>query len=502
MLHAAQPATAASGVVVCLAALRGGAGRSTRSIKKQLQLGLQRKMKRHGGKGGSGGVNGDGSGGYPTQVGAAGVVRRPSSASAQGDAGPRAGLLRRADRNVLHDKHRASAVPAAARALLERSEAVVAGPGVPRLPDRQEQAPVSYLPPARAASRERAPAGDTGEKRSPRDAWEWHAGPAEKDSSQRAYTGSLNRILERADVLLEVLDARDPDGCRTRKVEEYIQSNRPEVLLVLVLNKIDLVPPNVTAAWVRHLKAYYPVVLFKSGTRLHRGDTIAHAKTRAAGATQKQLGTGDCVGGEELLQVLKKLCQSHAGFGGKTKISVAVVGQPNVGKSSLINSLVRQKVAFTGDRPGITKTLQTLHLDKDIILFDTPGVVVESAAEGFSSEAQLALRNCVPADKISNFVAVVDLMLHRCDKRVLMEHYGIESEVHTASHLLRAIAQKRGKLLRGGEPDEEAAARALLKDWNSGALKYYMMPPAVDQSRILETSVVTEFAKEFNIDDM
>jgi nuclear GTP-binding protein len=458
-------------------------------------------MKRHGGKGGSGGVNGDGSGGYPTQVGAAGVVRRPSSASAQGDAGPRAGLLRRADKTVLHDKHRASAVPAAARALLERPEAG-AGPGVHRLPDRQEQAQVSYLPPARAASRERGPAGDTGEKRSPRDAWEWHAGPAEKDSSQRAYTGSLNRILERADVLLEVLDARDPDGCRTRKVEEYIQSNRPEVLLVLVLNKIDLVPPNVTAAWVRHLKADYPVVLFKSGTRLHRGDTIAHAKTRAAGATQKQLGTGDCVGGEELLQVLKKLCQSHAGFGGKTKISVAVVGQPNVGKSSLINSLVRQKVAFTGDRPGITKTLQTLHLDKDIILFDTPGVVVESAAEGFSSEAQLALRNCVPADKISNFVAVVDLMLQRCDKRVLMEHYGIESEVHTASHLLRAIAQKRGKLLRGGEPDEDSAARALLKDWNSGALKYYMMPPAVDHSRILETSVVTEFAKEFNIDDM
>ena len=486
---------------LCLAALRGGAGRSTRSIKKQLQLGLQRKMKRHGGKGGSGrGSDGVG-GGYPAQVGAAGVVRRPASASAQDDVGPRAGLLRRADKTVLHDKHRASAVPAAARALLERPEAG-AGPGVHRLPDRQEQAQVSYLPPARAASRERGPAGDTGEKRSPRDAWEWHAGSAEKDSSQRAYTGSLNRILERADVLLEVLDARDPDGCRTRKVEEYIQSNRPEVLLVLVLNKIDLVPPNVTAAWVRHLKADYPVVLFKSGTRLHRGDTIAHAKTRAAGATQKQLGTGDCVGGEELLQVLKKLCQSHAGFGGKTKISVAVVGQPNVGKSSLINSLVRQKVAFTGDRPGITKTLQTLHLDKDIILFDTPGVVVESAAEGFSSEAQLALRNCVPADKISNFVAVVDLMLQRCDKRVLMEHYGIESEVHTASHLLRAIAQKRGKLLRGGEPDEDSAARALLKDWNSGALKYYMMPPAVDHSRILETSVVTEFAKEFNIDDM
>eukprot|EP00802_Teleaulax_amphioxeia_P010852 Tamp_10882.p1 GENE.Tamp_10882~~Tamp_10882.p1 ORF type:complete len:447 (+),score=92.33 Tamp_10882:365-1705(+) len=446
-------------------------------------------MKRPGGGGG---------GGVPAQVGAAGVVRRPALAKGGPDA---RGPTRRADKSVLHDKHRASAVPAAAWALLGGPEA---GPGAPCPPDhpRQAQAPVSYLPPARGAPPGRQHAGDGGEGSSPRDSWQWHAAAADKDSSQRAYTGFLNRILERADVLLEVLDARDPDGCRTRKVEEYIQSKRPEVLLVLVINKIDLVPPNVSAAWVRHLRADYPVVLFKSGTRLHRGSTVAHAKTRAADATQKQLGTGDCVGGEELLQVLKKLCQTHAGFGGKAKISVAVVGQPNVGKSSLINSLVRHKAASTGDRPGITKTLQTLHLDKDIVLFDTPGVVVESAAEGFSSEAQLALRNCVPADKIENLLAVVDLMLQRCDKEVLMEHYGIQSEVHTASHLLRAIAQRRGKLLRGGEPDEEAAARALLKDWNSGALKYYMMPPVIDESRILETSVVTEFAKEFNIDDM
>ena len=56
--------------------------------------------------------------------------------------------------------------------------------------------------------------------------------------------------------------------------------------------------------------------------------------------------------------------------------------------------------------------------------------------------------------------------------------------------------------VQGGEPDLEAAARAIIKDWNSGALKYYSLPPKADESRLLHTSVVTEFAKEFCIDDM
>ena len=64
------------------------------------------------------------------------------------------------------------------------------------------------------------------------------------------------------------------------------------------------------------------------------------------------------------------------------------------------------------------------------------------------------------------------------------------------------MAQKRGKLLRGGQPDIEAAALCILKDWNGGAIEYYTMPPAPPVSSLLETSVVSEFAKEFKIEDM
>jgi len=271
--------------------LRGGAGRSSRSIKKQLDKGLLSKMKRHGkghGNGkGYGGGNG-GRGGVPRaqamggravamDLGDPGFKKTDGAYKSEGGGD----VAKRADSSVLHDKHRISAVPAAAWALLgaggqEHSAGGEAAAGHggdgqewPQRP--QTEAPVSYLPPVRAQAAELAPGAVA--RSDGFDTWEWRSTKAEKDSTQRAFTGDLNRILEMSDVLLEVLDARDPDGCRTRKVEEYVHARRPELHIVLVLNKIDLVPANVTAAWVRHLKADYPVVLFKSGTRLHRGGT-------------------------------------------------------------------------------------------------------------------------------------------------------------------------------------------------------------------------------------
>lgn len=83
-------------------------------------------------------------------------------------------------------------------------------------------------------------------------------------------------------------------------------------------------------------------------------------------ATPGQLRGGDCVGADELLRVLKRIAHSGAvaTYGGKARMTVGVVGYPNVGKSSVINSLLRSKATPTGDRPGITKCLQTVQLDK------------------------------------------------------------------------------------------------------------------------------------------
>ena len=204
---------------VPLLRLRGGA-RSTRSIKKQHNKGLQNKMKKH--------YSGKARGAAAVPGGAGSGGREPSATTPQrGRKGEGAGPVKRADAGVLRDKHRPAAVPAAAWALLGNGngEAIPAEAvdgefvsGASQDIAQWPPAPVSYLPPER--NRRQPPGrpeqgmaageapGDGG------DGWRWHDVKAKKDSSQGAFTSDLNRILAQADVLLEVLDARDPDGCR------------------------------------------------------------------------------------------------------------------------------------------------------------------------------------------------------------------------------------------------------------------------------------------------
>jgi hypothetical protein len=270
-------------------------------------------MKRHGRKNNSGG-DGDrgvrqgpsdlGSGGCGS-TGKGGSGRKHASRKVDSEAGAPA---KRVGTAVLHQKHRPSAIPAGAWALLGgRSDRSGTGamPGEFRQDGNDVCDSPGYLPPARPGSGAARPEREVSARGHDEDEtmWEWNEAKRDKDSSQRAFTGALNRILAQADVLLEVLDVRDPDGCRTRKIEEFVHARRPELHIVLVLNKIDLVPASVSAAWVRYLKAFYPVVLFKSGTRVRRGKSVAHARVRPDAASDKDLGTSDCVGAEQLLQV-------------------------------------------------------------------------------------------------------------------------------------------------------------------------------------------------------
>ena len=186
---------------------------------------------------------------------------------------------------------------------------------------------------------------------------------------------------------------------------------------------MDLVPRAAREAWLTHLAGEHPTCAFKAATQAGvRGGKVGRSGVEIDAATPGQLRGGDCVGADELLRVLKRIAHSGAvaTYGGKARMTVGVVGYPNVGKSSVINSLLRSKATPTGDRPGITKCLQTVQLDKvlptpprapppglpreppptarraqGITLIDSPGVVVDPSA----SAVDLALRRCVAVDK-------------------------------------------------------------------------------------------------------
>ena len=194
----------------------------------------------------------------------------------------------------------------------------------------------------------------------------------------------MREVLTNSDVLIQVLDARDPEGTRSRKIErEAVQVHGKK--LVLVLNKIDLVPKEVVEAWLKHLRYSFPTLPFKSSTQSQRkhlssSTTAAHVSTGASSSSPTPL-----------LTLLKNY--SRAG-----SLAIGVIGFPNVGKSSLINTLKRAKACGVAPTPGYTKEVQIVSLDGNLKILDCPGVVYE----GGDQRPESVLRNCTAVEQVDD----------------------------------------------------------------------------------------------------
>lgn len=152
--------------------------------------------------------------------------------------------------------------------------------------------------------------------------------------------------------------------------------------------------------------------------------------------------SNQAVGAEELIGLLK----NYARIGDtKTIISVGCVGFPNVGKSSLINSLLRSRAVGVSSTPGFTKQTQEVILDKTIRLIDSPGIVF---ADGDS--AATTLRNCVHVEGLLDVITPVQAILEKCPQHYLMQLYSIPKyENNDASSFLALVARAMGKLKKG-----------------------------------------------------
>lgn len=320
------------------------------------------------------------------------------------------------------------------------------------------------------------------------------SGPAAK-ATRRAFAGQLKRVIASADVILEVLDARDPEGCRARHLEAMIVPKGKK--LVMVLNKVDLVPKGVAEKWLTHLRQSFPCVAFKASTQKqgkHLGRTPG---VDAEMASQEALQSSKCIGADALLQLLKNYCRSA---GTKTAITVGVVGFPNVGKSSIINSLKREKATGVSPHPGFTKAMQEVVIDRNIKLLDCPGIIF-AGNEEHTQGSGLVLRNCIGVDQIEDPVAALEDLHSKCKAEFLMEFYAIR-KFETADEFICLIAHKLGRLKKGGIPDREAAARTVLRDLFTGKLPFYTLPPAESRPAEdhIDASIVTTWAKELDLD--
>lgn len=317
-----------------------------------------------------------------------------------------------------------------------------------------------------------------------------------RDTPEKAFYRELAKVIEASDVILEVLDARDPLGTRCADIEKMVLKAGPEKKLVLLLNKIDLVPRDSVEKWLKYFREELPAVAFKCSTQHQKSNLGKKYAAKGAKKTPKPcslLEAGDCLGDQTLIKLLKKYSKSREIT---NTITVGVVGLPNVGKSSLINSLKRCHVVDVSATPGLTKSMQEVELDKNVKLLDCPGVVMVKSEE---NEASIALRNCIRIDKVDDPTSPVKEIFKLCPAKTLVMLYRIPS-FDSVDDFLHNVATARGKLKKGGTADIDAAARIILHDWNEGRIPYYTMPPTRDGAE--PAKIISDLGKKFNVDEV
>ena len=248
--------------------------------------------------------------------------------------------------------------------------------------------------------------------------------------------------MEKTDLVIEVVDARVPQASANPMIEELRKFRQRPCLKIL--NKADLADPQATREWIDYYGAQKDV----------------HA---VALSCKKPADVAKVPG-------LAMKLAPHRGTALKP-LRMMIMGIPNVGKSTLMNALLKKRVANVGDEPAVTKTQQRLYLGNNMVLIDTPGMMwpkIAYPSDGLMLAASHAIGvNAVIEEEVATFLAEQLLVRYPA---LLAARYSLKPEGMDGTAVIEAVAKKRAYRLKGGEPDFEKAAHTLLIDYRSGAL--------------------------------
>ncbi|MEM9602291.1 MAG: ribosome biogenesis GTPase YlqF [Pseudomonadota bacterium] len=261
---------------------------------------------------------------------------------------------------------------------------------------------------------------------------QWYPGHMHKARKQ------LAEVLPRIDVLIELRDARIPASSSNPSLADL----RGEKPVLVVFTKTDLADPAMTAVWQQACEDRGESVLLLGLDTRRNADTLPERVRALLGERRRDV-----------------------------PVTIAMVGIPNVGKSTLINHLAGRRIARTGDEPAVTQRQQRVTLNAGLSLLDTPGLLwgnIDNHASGYRLAATGAIKNtAIDHTEVALFAIEA---LHALYPGRLAERYGLNPAATPPVETLEAVGAKRGCLVRGGGVHLERAASVVLADLRSGAL--------------------------------
>ncbi|XP_047444037.1 large subunit GTPase 1 homolog [Mugil cephalus] len=352
----------------------------------------------------------------------------------------------------------------------------------------------------------------------------------------------LWRVIERSDIVVQIVDARNPMLFRCLDLESYVKEVSGDKVNMLLVNKADLLTREQRRAWAKHfekegLRAVFWSALVE-GERLDaeekgmemgnpesvesdieeegepdNGDSRQkepdieeeeeenvtvdeedwhtcsedeeEAEKGTAGSSNESFhNSSRLLRKDELLNIFKSVHDDPKCKEGQ--LTVGLVGYPNVGKSSTINTILRNKKVSVSATPGHTKHFQTLYVEPGLCLCDCPGLVMPSFV---STKAEMICSGILPIDQMRDHVPAVSLICQTVPRHVLEGTYGINiirprededpDRPPSSEELLMAYGYMRGFMTSHGQPDQPRSARYILKDYVNGKLLYCHPPPHI-----------------------
>ncbi|NOY14472.1 MAG: ribosome biogenesis GTPase YlqF [Deltaproteobacteria bacterium] len=264
---------------------------------------------------------------------------------------------------------------------------------------------------------------------------DWYPGHMKKARAQ------IVEMLPLIDLFIEVLDARLPASSANPLLEK-LRGDKP---CIKVLNKTDLADPTVTGGWVDYFDK-------QQGVRALPLDAT----------DRRNVG------------LLPKLCRRlvpNRGGKGQKPLRVMIIGIPNVGKSTLINTLAGKKITRVGDKPAITTCPQQIDLRNGILLSDTPGLLWP-VLEDPNGACRLAASGAIGDNAFDTTEVSLATVAYICGKypALLLKRYKLPELPETPTAILQEIGRRRGCLISGGEVDLHRAAELFLRELRGGKL--------------------------------